>query len=113
MTRLALLGAALALWCGTAAAQAPPPPPPDEPQPLICVGPQKARELFFDNGLVPPIRAMRQASAASGAEAIDIQLCWFHGVLVYDVTLLDRSGPVTHRLMSGTTGAPLGDHGKP
>ncbi len=115
MKSAALLGVALALSCGAAAAEVPPPapPPPDEPQPLLCVGPARARELFFEKGLVPPIRAMRQASAASGAEAIDIQLCWFHGVLVYDVTLLDRNGPVTHRLMSGATGETLGDHGQP
>ena len=109
MTRAALIGVVLALSCGAASAQA----PPEEPQPLVCVGPAKARELFFEKGLVPPIRAMRQASAATGAEAIDIQLCFFRGMPVYDVTLLDRNGPVTHRLMSGQTGAPLGDHGKP
>ena len=85
----------------------------DEPQPLACVRPARARELFFEKGLVPPIRAMRQASNLADADAIDIQLCWFRGELVYDVTLLDRSGPLTHRLMSGATGAPLGDPGKP
>ncbi len=110
MRRAALFGALLAAFTGVAGAQ---PLPPDEPRPLECVGPAKARELFFSHGLVPPIRAMRQAAAASGAEPIDIHLCWFHDTLVYDVTLLDRNGPVTHRLMSGTTGAPLGEHGKP
>ena len=110
MIRAALIGAALALACGRAAlAQA----PPEEPQPLLCVPPARARELFFEKGLVPPIRAMRQAAGLSGAEAIDIQLCWFNGALVYDVTLLGRDGPVTHRLMSGATGAALGGHDKP
>ena len=110
MMRAALLGAVLAFRFGAAAAQ---PLPPEEPQPLLCGGPAKARQLVFEQNLVPPIRAMRQASAASGAEPIDIQLCWFHGELVYDVTLLDRNGPMIHRLMSGMTGAPLGEHGKP
>jgi hypothetical protein len=110
MMRAALFGAVLASRVGAAAAQ---PLPPDEPQPLLCVGPGKARRLVLDQNLVPPIRAMRQAAAASGAEPIDIQLCWFHGALVYDVTLLDRNGPMTHRLMSGMTGAPLGEPGKP
>jgi hypothetical protein len=77
------------------------------------VPPARARQLFFEKGLVPPIRAMRQAAAGPGSEAIDIQLCWFHGDLVYDVTLLDRNGSVTHRLMSGVTAAPLGERGKP
>ena len=109
MTRAALIGVVMASMCGAALAQA----PPEEPQPLNCVVPARARQLFFEKGLVPPIRAMRQAAAATGAEAIDIQLCWFRGILVYDVTLLDRSGPVTHRLMSGLTGSPLGERGKP
>ena len=108
MTRAALLGAALAFIHGAALAQV----PPEEPQPLACVRPERARELFFEKGLVPPIRAMRQAETIAGSEAIDIQLCWFEGGLVYDVTLLGRDGPVTHRLMSATTGAPLGGHGK-
>ena len=108
MTRAALIGAMLALSCGAALAQA----PPEEPQPLACVRPERARELFFEKGLVPPIRVLRQAAAVAGSEAIDIQLCWFLGGLVYDVTLLDRDGPVTHRLVSATTGAPLGGHGK-
>ena len=108
MTRAALIGAVLALSCGPALAQA----PPQEPQPLACVRPERARELFFEKGLVPPIRAMRQAAGAAGAEAIDIQLCWFENGLVYDVTLLDSDGPVTHRLVSATTGAPLGGRGK-
>ena len=108
--RAVLIGATLALgWGGAAQAQA----PPDEPQPLRCVPPARARELFFEQNLVPPIRAMRQAAGLSGAEAIDIRLCWFRGALVYDVTLLGRDGPVTHRLMSGATGAPLGGPNKP
>lgn len=110
MRRAALLAVLLAACGGAARAQ---PAPPEEPRPLVCVGPAKARELFLDRGLVPPIRAMRQAAAASGADPIDIQLCWFHDTLVYDVTLLDRNGPLTHRLVSGTTGTPLGEHGKP
>ena len=109
MIRTLLIGVVLALSCRVAAAQA----PPEEPQPLLCVGPERARQLFFEKGLVPPIRAMRQAAASAGAEAIDIQLCWFRGELVYDVTLLDPSGSVRHRLMSGMTAAPLGDRGKP
>ncbi len=109
MTRAALIVAVLALSCGPAPAQG----PPDDPQPLACVRPARARELFFEKGLVPPIRAMRQASGLAGAEAIDIQLCWFRGELVYDVTLLGRDGPVTHRLVSAATGAPLGEHPKP
>ena len=109
MTRAAIALVVLALGCGAARAQG----PVDEPQPLLCVGPARARELFFEKGLVPPIRALRQASNLAGAEAIDIQLCWFRGALVYDVTLLGREGPVTHRLMSAATGAALGDRPKP
>ena len=109
MTRAALIGAMLALGCGAATAQA----PPEEPQPLACVPRPRARELFFEKGLVPPIRAMRRAAELTGAEPIDIQLCSFHGGFVYDVTLLGRDGPVTHRLMSATTGAPLGERPKP
>lgn len=111
MIRTFLIGVVLALSCRVATAQAPSEEPP--PQPLLCVGPERARQLFFEKGLVPPIRAMRQAAASAGAEAIDIQLCWFRGELVYDVTLLDRNGSVTHRLMSGMTAAPLGERGKP
>lgn len=107
--RVALIGAVLALASGAAQAQA----PPEEPQPLFCVAPAKARQLFFEKALVPPIRAMRQAAAGAGAEAIDIQLCFFRGALVYDVTLLDRNGSVTHRLMSAATGGPLGEHSNP
>lgn len=109
MMRAALIGAVLALSSGVALAQA----PPEEPQPLLCVAPAKARELFLQKALLPPIRAMRQAAAGSGAEAIDIQLCFFRGALVYDVTLLDRNGAVTHRLMSATTGGPLGERPNP
>ena len=57
---------------------------------------------------MPPIRAMRQASALAGAEAIDIQLCWFRGELVYDVTLLGRDGPVTQPARVGRDGPPAG-----
>ncbi len=113
MTRAALALAVLASSWGAALAQGPPPGPVDEAQPLACVRPARARELFFEKGLVPPIRAMRQASALAGAEAIDIQLCWFRGELVYDVTLLGRDGPVTHRLVSAATGLPLGERPKP
>ncbi|WP_237479856.1 PepSY domain-containing protein [Lichenibacterium dinghuense] len=109
MTRAALILAVLALECGPALAQG----PPDDVAPLACVRPARARELFFEKGLVPPIRAMRQASDLSNAEAIDIQLCWFRGELVYDVTLLGRDGPVTHRLVSAATGTPLGQRPKP
>ena len=109
MTRVALLLAALASSCGAALAQG----PSDDVQPLLCTSPARARELFFEKGLVPPIRAMRQASNLANAEAIDIQLCWFRGELVYDVTLLGRDGPVTHRLVSAATGSPLGERPKP
>lgn len=109
MTRAVLFGSVLALSCGAALAQA----PPEEPEPLVCVPPARARELFFDEKLVPPIRAMRQAAILADSEAIDIQLCRFKGALVYDVTLLDRDGRVVHRLMSAVTGAPLGGHPKP
>ncbi len=109
MIRAALIVAVLASTCGAALAQG----PPDDAQPLACVRPARARELFFEKGLVPPIRAMRQASNLAGAEAIDIQLCWFHGELVYDVTLLGQVGPVSHRLVSAMTGVPLGEHPKP
>lgn len=109
MMRTALILAALAAGCGAALAQG----PPDDAQPLACVRPARARELFFEKGLVPPIRAMRQASDLAKAEAIDIQLCWFRGDLVYDVTLLGRDGPVTHRLVAAATGVPLGGRPKP
>ena len=109
MMRAALTLAVLALSCGVALAQG----QTDDAQPLACVRPARARELFFEKGLVPPIRAMRQASNLAGAEAIDIQLCWFRGQLVYDVTLLGQDGPVSHRLVSAATGAPLGEHPKP
>ena len=112
MTRAALILAVLAsltAGCGAALAQG----SPDDVAPLACVRPARARELFFEKGLVPPIRAMREASSLAGAEAIDIQLCWFHGELVYDVTLLGRDGPVTHRLVSAATGVPLGGRPKP
>lgn len=113
MMRAALLLASLVASCGAALAQGPAPGPVDEPRPLACVRPALARQLFFERGLVPPIRAMRQASNLANAEAIDIQLCWFRGELVYDVTLLGREGPVTHRLVSAATGVPLGEHPKP
>ncbi|RYC31514.1 hypothetical protein D3273_12775 [Lichenibacterium minor] len=109
MTRAALILAVLASSCGAAVAQG----PPDDAQPLACVRPARARELFFEKGLVPPIRALREASNLGNAEAIDIQLCWFRGELVYDVTLLGRDGPVTHRLVAAATGAPLGEHPNP
>lgn len=107
MKCVVLIAAMLAFSFGTARAQS----APEEPQPLACVPPEQARALFFGEKLVPPIRAMRQAAALTGSEAIDIQLCRFRGALVYDVTLLDRDGRVVHRLMSATTGAPLGGRG--
>ena len=109
MMRAALALAVLASSCGAVLAQS----PPDDAQTLACVRPARARQLFFEKGLVPPIRALRQASSLTGAEAIDIQLCWFRGELVYDVTLLGRDGPVTHRLVSAMTGLPLGERPKP
>ena len=109
MIRSVLFGALLAASSGTALAQA----PGDEPQPLACVPASQARELLFQQKLVAPIRAMRQAAMLAGAESIDIQLCRFQGMLVYDVTLLDRDGRVVHRLMSANTGAPLGGRPKP
>lgn len=108
MTRTAPIAAMLAGWCGIAAAQA----PPEEPQPLACMPPARARQVFFEEKLVPPVRAMRQAALLGDAEAIEIQLCRFQSGLVYDVTLLGRDGRVVHRLMSATTGSPLGGRGK-
>ena len=109
MIRAAFLLAVLASGCGAALAQG----TSDDVQALLCTSPARARELFFEKGLVPPIRAMRQAANLANAEAIDIQLCWFSGELVYDVTLLGRDGPVTHRLVSAATGVPLGQRPKP
>lgn len=77
----------------------------DAPRPLDCVSSEETRNLFVTNKLVPPFRVMREASRVAQAEAIDIQLCRAQGVLVYDVTLLDRNGRVIHRLVGASNGA--------
>ena len=110
MKRAALIAVCLAFGVGTARSQD---RPPEQPQPLACVPPGRARELFFEKKLVPPFRIMRQAANLAGAEPIDIQLCWFRGGLVYDVTLLGRDGRLIHRLIAAPTGEPLGDHPQP
>ena len=111
MKRTALIAVFWVLAAGSARSQDR--PPEQQPQPLACVPPGRARELFFEKKLVPPFRIMRQAAVQSGSESIDIQLCWFHGSLVYDVTLLGREGRLVHRLIAAATGEPLGDHPKP
>ena len=111
MKRAALIAVCLVVAAGTARSQDRPQPEP--PQPLACVPPARARELVFAQKLVPPFRIMRQSAVLSGSESIDIQLCWFRGGLVYDVTLLSRDGRLVHRLIAAPTGEPLGDHPKP
>lgn len=78
--------------------------------PLACVSSAETRDLFVANKLVQPFRVMREASKAEQAEAIDIQLCRAQGLLVYDVTLLNRVGRVVHRLINASNGALLNPH---
>ena len=69
----------------------------------------ESRDVFYSNDLVPPIRAMREASQDARAEAIDIQLCRNGATLVYDVTLLDDDGRVLHKLVAASNGILFSD----
>lgn len=83
---------------------------PESLLPLVCVSSAETRDLFVANKLVQPFRVMQEAAKAEQAEAIDIQLCRVEGALVYDVTLLGRSGRVVHRLVNASTGAQFNRH---
>jgi hypothetical protein len=110
MKRAAILGTVLAFGvCGTASAQT----RSDDVQPVVCVPSPETRDLFLTNRLFPPFRVMRDTSLGSQADALDIRLCRFNGLLVYDVTLLNHDGRVVHRLVNATSGAALGGHAKP
>ena len=108
--KLAVVVAALLtpLVAGSAASQMS-----TEPLPrLICLSAGETRDLFVADKLVQPFRVMREASRITQAEAIDIQLCRTQGALVYDVTLLDRTGRVMHKLVSASNGAALNEREK-
>ncbi len=104
MGRAGLVGALLTfVWCGVASPQT----TLDGTRVLACVPSEATRDLYLAKKLMQPARVMREAAAAARAEAIAIQLCWFGGALVYDVTLLQSDGRVTHRLTDAATGVPL------
>ena len=89
-----------------------------EGPPLACLSSAETRDLFVANKLIQPFRVMREASHATRADAIDIQLCRLQGALVYDVTLLGPEGRIIHRLVSATSGAvvngrPTAEPGRP
>lgn len=105
----AVLAISASLWSGPAW----PETRVEGPPVLVCVSSAETRELFVSARLVPPFRVMREVARNAQAEAIDIQLCRAQGLLVYNITLLDRDGRVLHRIVNASTGAAFDDHGDP
>lgn len=69
-----------------------------------CASPSQAHELLIQQKFIAPFRALAEAVRASQAEAVGVQLCRLGEAFVYDVTLLQRDGRVSHSLVNARTG---------
>lgn len=72
-----------------------------------CIQPAQAHELLIEQKFVAPFRALREAIRAGQGEAVGVQLCRLGEAFVYDITLLQRDGRVSHTLVNARTGAAM------
>ncbi|MDX7953964.1 hypothetical protein P7D22_22690 [Lichenihabitans sp. Uapishka_5] len=69
-----------------------------------CMSPAQAREVLIVQKFVAPFRALGEAAAGQGGEAVGLQLCLWGDIFVYDVTVLKRDGRVSHALIDARSG---------
>jgi uncharacterized membrane protein YkoI len=69
-----------------------------------CMSPAQAHDILIQQKLIAPFRALGEAMRAAQAEAVGVQLCRLGDLFIYDITLLQRDGRVSHSLVNAHTG---------
>ena len=107
MAALAMVCRAAA-WCAvmaSASASAAEAEPPHAAAPKsICLNAAETREEVKTRRLIEPFVALKFAAAQRKAEALSARLCHTGDDFIYEITLLNRDGRITHVEMGAATG---------
>lgn len=69
-----------------------------------CMAPSQAHDVLIDQKLIAPFRALGEAARGGQGDAVGVQLCRVGELYVYDITLLQRDGRVSHALINARKG---------
>jgi uncharacterized membrane protein YkoI len=107
MAALAMVCRAAA-WCAvmaSASAYAAEAEPPRAAAPKsICLNAAETREEVKTRRLIEPFAALKFAAAQRKSEALSARLCHTGDDFIYEITLLNRDGRITHVEMEAGTG---------
>ena len=70
----------------------------------VCLSASEAREAIAEHHLADSFSVMRSAAQQAGAQALAAKLCRWSEQYVYEITLLERGGRVTHVFVGASDG---------
>ena len=74
----------------------------------VCLSAAEAREAIAEHHLADSFSVMRSAALQAGAQALAAKLCRWNEQFVFEITLLDRGGRVTHVFVGASDGKAVG-----
>jgi uncharacterized membrane protein YkoI len=70
-----------------------------------CFSRAETHQRIHEDGLVDPLKIVRNTAGAFHAEALGAKLCKTDGTFTYEINLLDRDGRVIRATINAVTGA--------